>query len=243
MVMVPIAPPLDATMPTHEALEFLEASDFDLSLVGGEEVRVVYRGALSRLGEKKLALPLKANSGPPRMDRLVEHSLELAAVARRLNDDATPLLVVGREGPSFIITRSDFTRTAGKMGVLAVIAALDASLDALLAHCDDEGWELLAYEEQVSLHDVARTATERGEQLPPMRFLSLGQRLRLVGDLDLASRLSVNLGTQAEHELITGVRNDIAHGREVESGAHAIRALLASERLLDAVMDGSHAIE
>jgi hypothetical protein len=237
MVMVPIAHSLEPTMPTHDALEFLKARDFDLSLVGGEEVRVVYRDGLKRLGEKRLALPLKANSSPPRVDRLIEHSLELAAVAQRLNDDATPLLVVGREGPSFIITRSDFTRTAGQMGVLAVIAAVDASLDALLALYDDEGWELLTEEEQVSLSDVARRANERGEQLPPMRFLRLGQRLRLVRDLDLPSRLSINLGTQPDHELITGVRNDIAHGRQVGSGAHAIEALLASERLLDAVMD------
>jgi hypothetical protein len=118
-----------------------------------------------------------------------------------------------------------------------VIVALDASLDALLALYDDEGWKLLSHEAQLSSGEVATRAIERGEQLPPMRFLSLPQRLRLVRDLHVSSRQGINLGTQPEHDLITGVRNDIAHGREVESGARAINSRLLAERVLDAVMD------
>lgn len=237
MVMVPLDPALDPDMTTRDARSFLTERDFDLSLVRGDEVRVVYREALAGLGEKRLALPVKANSNPPRMDRLVEHSLELAAVARRLDGDPAPLLVVGRDGPAFVITRADFSRAAGQMGVLSVIAALDASLDLHLAPFDAEGWRLLDREEQALLEDVAARAARRGEQLPAMRFLSLGQRFRLVRKLCLPDRLGVEMGSQPEHELVICVRNDIAHGREIQSGGDAIKALLVAERILDSLMN------
>lgn len=236
MVMAPLAEPLPPTMLVRDAVVYLSDRDYDLSLVESDEIRVVYRDQLERLGPKKSERSVMAVSSPPRVDRLVEHSLELGVVAQRLAADPMPLLVVGRHGPSFIITRSDFTRAAGQMGVLSVLAALDASLDALLVPFDEEGWELLEQHERESLEQVADQAGRRGERLPPMRFLSVRQRLKMVRELGLSERLGRELGTQQEHELVTSVRNDIAHGRTIESGGKAIDALLVAERMLDATL-------
>lgn len=237
MVMVPLEAPLEADLPSHEALKRLEENEFDLSLVQSDEIRVVYRHLLAQLGERKLGLPIKANSSPPRIDRVIEHSLELGVVAQRLAADPVPLLVVDRNGPSYIVTRSDFTRAAGQLGVLAVLAALDAALDVLIAPYDEEGWLTLTDDERESLAGIAERASQRGEDLPPMRFLSLGARLRVVRNLGLGERLGMNLGSQSDHELVTDVRNDIAHGREVDSGAKVIGALLLAERILDAIIN------
>jgi hypothetical protein len=64
---------------------------------------------------------------------LIEHVLELREVARRLKEDPVPLLVVGRDGPEYVVTVADFTRPAGQAGVLAVVAVLDGQLDGKCA--------------------------------------------------------------------------------------------------------------
>ena len=150
MLMVPLDDSLDEKTLTGDAKSYLEQRGYDLALLNTPEVRIVYRDRLKNLSGDALSRPVKAYSSPPRMDRLIEHSLELGAVARRLDKDAVPLLVVGRDGPEFIITRSDFTRPAGQMGVLAVIAALDAYIDDLLGPYEERALPLLTEKERAT---------------------------------------------------------------------------------------------
>ncbi|HXF97939.1 MAG TPA: hypothetical protein VNJ46_04930 [Gaiellaceae bacterium] len=119
MIMVPLDDPLDPEMPIADALAYLDENEFDLALLRSEDLRVVYRRRLATVPEVHRHEPVKTRWSSPRGDRLVQHTLELGEVARRLRDDDVPLLVVGRAGPEFIITRSDFTRPAGLVGVLA----------------------------------------------------------------------------------------------------------------------------
>jgi hypothetical protein len=142
MIMVPLDDPLDPDMPIEEALSYLDRNEFDLALLRTPEVRIVYRNRLRQVAAATRSQAVKTKASSPRGDRLIEHSLELGEVARRLRSDAVPLLVVGRDGPEFIVTRADFTRPAGQAGVLAVLAALDAQLDELLRPYDAEAWEL-----------------------------------------------------------------------------------------------------
>ena len=151
-----------------------------------------------------------------------------------LDKDAVPLMVVGRDGPEFIVTRADFTRPAGQMGVLAVIAALDAYIDDLLGPYEERALPLLTEEERAHVDKVAGRAHKRSEEVRRLSYLTLGPRLRLVRDLGLAAELGIDAGTQAEHETVIKVRNDIAHGR-VPSGLESIHALMLAQRFLDAI--------
>lgn len=236
MLMVPLDDSLDEKTLTGDAKSYLEQRGYDLALLNTPEVRIVYRDRLKNLFGDALSRPVKAYSSPPRMDRLIEHSLELGAVARRLDKDAVPLLVVGRDGPEFIITRSDFTRPAGQMGVLAVIAALDAYIDDLLGPYEERSLPLLTEKERDNVDEMADGAHTRSEEVRRLSYLTLGPRLRLVRDLGLATELRINVGTQAEHETVVNVRNDLAHGR-APTGLKSIRALMLAERFLDAIAE------
>lgn len=235
MIMVPLDTPLDPEIPIGQALAYLDENEFDLALLRTDEVRIVYRKRLADVPETFRSEPVKRKWSSPRSDRLVEHSLELGEVARRLRDDDVPLLVVGRGGPEFIITRSDFTRPAGLAGVLAVIAALDAQLDELLRPFDDEAWALLSEERRLKISEYVNRAHRRDEEVHRLSYLTLGERFGLVRDLGLGDRIGVDLGSAEEHDCVTAVRNDIAHGRPVKSGGDVIRALEIAERILDSV--------
>ncbi len=235
MIMVPLDDPLDPEMQIGEALEYLEGQGFDLALLRSSEVRIVYREQLAQIGEENRNGPVKARARNPRGDRLIEHTLELGEVARRLSEDAVPLLVIGRDGPEFIVTRADFTRPAGQVGVLAVLAALDAQLDELLRRFDEEAWNKLSAERHVRIEGLIDQAKTRSEEVDRLSYLTLRERFDLVRVLDLGDRCGVDLGSQGEHELVTSIRNDIAHGRVVPNGVDVIRALQIAERILDAV--------
>jgi hypothetical protein len=240
MLMVSLDHPLPAGTLIVNARGYLEQRGYDLALLDTREVRIVYRDRLKDLAGEALTRPVKAYSSPPRMDRLIEHSLELGAVARRLAEDKVPLMVVGRDGPEFVITRSDFTRPAGQMAVLAVIAALDAYVDDLLGLYEQRALLLLTDEERHGVSKMVERAEKRSEEVRRLSYLTLGPRLRLVRDLGLAAELRI--GTQAEHEKIVKVRNDIAHGR-VPSGLDSIGALMLAERILDGIAERPASVE
>jgi hypothetical protein len=235
MLMVRLDDPLDPDLSIGEALAYFDQNEFDLALLHAREVRVVYRERLEQVPVEKRIAAVKTKASSPRGDRLIEHSLELGEVARRLREDNVPLLVVGRDGPAFIVTRSDFTRPAGLAGVLAVIAALDAQLDELLRPFDSEAWTLLDEEARIKLEAYLDWARKRSEEVHRLSYLTLRQRFRLVRDLELGRRLAIDLGNEPEHDRITSVRNDIAHGRPVRSGADVIAALEIAERILDSI--------
>jgi hypothetical protein len=239
MIMVPLDDPLDPDMPIAEALEYLDANEFDLAILASDEVRIVYRNRLAQVTEGNRSDPVKRKWSSPRTDRLIEHTLELGEVARRLHGDDVPLLVVGRDGPEHIVTRADFTRPAGLAGALAVIALLDAQLDELLQPFANAAWEGIEADRQLELESFVARARANDEEVSWLSYLTLRERFDLIRALDLDGRLRLDLGDEQEHVLVTAVRNDIAHGRPVRSGTTVIEALAVSERLLDSI-SGRH---
>lgn len=235
MIMVPLDEPLDPELPISEALEYLDRNEFDLAVLAGDEVRVVYRRELRQVPAHRVAGPVKQRWAGPRGDRLIEHSLELGEIARRLRSDNVPLLVVGRHGPEHVITTADFTRPAGIAGAIALIALLDAQLDALLQPYGDEAWPTFGGSRQEDLLRLVDRARQNGQEVGWLSYLTLGERFALVRALNLGQRLELDLGNQYEHERVTAVRNDIAHGRPPASGTEVIEALAIAERLLDAL--------
>lgn len=235
MIMVPLDDPLDPEMSIEEVIRYLDQNEFDVALLATDDVRVIYRDRLKQLPETGRNDPVKRRWASPRIDRLIGHSLELGEVARRLGEDEVPLLVVGRDGPEYIVTRADFTRPAGVAGVLAIIVLLDAQLDELLRAFESEAWNHVDEERRDELSGLLERARQQDEEVIWTSYLTLRERFDLIRMLELSPRLSIDLGTQEEHELITSVRNDIAHGRPVRSGAVAIESLTVSERILDAI--------
>jgi hypothetical protein len=235
MVMVRLDHPLDPQMTVEDAHAYLDRNGFDIALLAVPEVRVVYRDRLATCGEQRRRQPVRSAAASPRSDRLIEHTLELREVARRLETDPVPLLVVGRDGPEYIVTRADFTRSAGQAGVLAVLATLDAQLDDILRPYDAEAWPLIPANRQREIEKLVQRAADRDEEVHRLGYLVLRERFELAGQLRLAERLQIDLGSQMEQECVTSVRNDIAHGREVSSGLRVIEALKIAERLLDSI--------
>jgi hypothetical protein len=235
MIMVALDDPLDPNMPIADALEYLDANEFDIAILASDEVRIVYRSRLEQVTEGNRSDPVKRKWSSPRTDRLIEHTLELGEVARRLHGDHVPLLVVGRDGPEHIITRADFTRPAGLAGALAVIALLDAQLDKVLQPFAEPAWDGIDTDRQCELESFVARARTNDEEVSWLSYLTLRERFDLVRRLDLGERLGLDLGIEQEHVLVTAVRNDIAHGRPVKSGTAVIEALSISERLLDSI--------
>ena len=239
MIMVTLDDPLDPDMPIADALAYLDRNEFDLAILASDEVRIVYRSRLEQVTEGNRGDPVKRKWSSPRTDRLIEHTLELGEVARRLHGDDVPLLVVGRDGPEHIVTRADFTRPAGLAGALAVIALLDAQLDELLQPFAEAAWECIEADRQLELESFVARAHANDEEISWLSYLTLRERFALIRKLDLGGRLRLDLGDEQEHVLVTAVRNDIAHGRPVKSGTTVIEALSISERLLDSISSGA----
>ncbi|HXF97940.1 MAG TPA: hypothetical protein VNJ46_04935 [Gaiellaceae bacterium] len=118
-----------------------------------------------------------------------------------------------------------------------MIAALDAQLDELLHPFDQEAWAVLPEETRTRLEQDVECARQRSEEVHRLSYLTLRERLFVVQALELGRRLGIDFGTQAEDERIVSVRNDIAHGRPVRSGADVIDALAAAERILDSIRE------
>jgi hypothetical protein len=239
MIMVPLDDLLDPEMPIAQALKYLDRNEFDLALLRTPEVPIVYRDRLKQIPEPNRSQPVKAKTDSPRADRLIEYTLELAAVARRLLDNAVPLLVVGRQGPEYIVTRADFTRPAGQAGVLAILAALDAQLDELLRPYDAEAWRLLSEERRAEIESLIERAHARSEEVHRLGYLDFRERFELVRDLEVSSRLGIDLGTEEHQNLVIGVHNDIAHANQERSGADVLKAFNLAEKMLDA-LDAVH---
>ena len=110
MIMVRLDAPLDpaarcrmslrTSTRTSSTLRCLRATTF-VSSIGPRSL-----GLLTIAAQR----PSRDTAPSPRVDRLVEQTLELGEVAKRLRAADIPLLVVGRRGPDHIVTRADFTR-------------------------------------------------------------------------------------------------------------------------------------
>jgi hypothetical protein len=118
-----------------------------------------------------------------------------------------------------------------------VLAALDAQLDELLRPVDERAWGCLSQERRTEIEGFVAGAHARSEEVHRLSHLSLRDRFQVIRELELANELKVDLKGQREHELVTAVRNDIAHGRAVRRGADVIEALELAEQILDAVQN------
>ena len=94
----------------------------------------------------------------------------------------------------------------------------------------DESWERIKPERQREIESFLKDARERSEEVIWLAYLNLRERFELVRELELGATLGLDLGTKQDHQLVTAVRNAIAHGRPVESGTMVIEALAVSER-------------
>ncbi len=92
---------------------------------------------------------------------------------------------------------------------------------------------MLDGERQDELEKFVERALKSSEGVSWLTYLYLSERFCLVRTLGLGAMLGLDLGR--EHELVTTVRNDIAHGRPPKNGTAVIEALSISERLLDAL--------
>jgi hypothetical protein len=77
-VMVPIAETLDPTQLIGEALGFLEENDFDLALVNGERLLVLFREAARQAAAATPSRHAGEVAESPRRDRAIERKLPSA---------------------------------------------------------------------------------------------------------------------------------------------------------------------
>ena len=231
MIMVPLDEPRDPSEPVHSALEYLEQRGFDIALIACPETKIVSRTKLRSIAAAQRSERVGRYAGSPRRDRLIGRDVELIEVARRLGADAEPLLVVGRDGPAHVITRADFTRPAGNAAVLSLLVALDAELDLALQPYEKRVWPTLTEKRQSDIRRLVESAKHREQELPPLSYLSFGERIEAVHTLQLSEHSDINFGSQHERELMTSVRNQLAHGRTPD-GCAALDALTLGLRLL-----------
>jgi hypothetical protein len=238
-VMVPAHDPIDPDQPIRQAHDHLERHQFDFALVGGDRLLL-----LSQQAAKQAA----AASSPsrtagevaqsPRRSHVVERTLPLREVTVKLRDDPHPLLVVGGDTITHIITRADFAGVAGTAAVLMTLLTLDVKLNALLLDRRDVAWNALSREQQAQAEGLQKKAANRHVELDsPLHYLSMTTRLQLVRDLGLAEQFG--LGTQPEHETLVNTRNDAAH-RGLHDPIEALGVLNLAERILDQVDSALH---
>jgi hypothetical protein len=235
MIMVRLEDPLPADMSARHAAQYLEKHGYDCALLDSTDLRIVYRSDLKAIDEDELGRAVADFSSGPIADRLIERSLKLGDAARRIIRDERPLIVVGPEGPEFIVTRSDFTRPAGQAGVLGVLGTLDTRLDELLQLFADEVWDWLDEDNRKKIEGRRRLAVKRNEEVSPLSYLTLGQRLKASRELSLGRRLGIELGSAEEHKVINDARVDLAHGKQELGGKELLESLALAERLLDAL--------
>jgi hypothetical protein len=236
-VMVPAHEPIDPHQPIHQAYDHLERHQFDYALVGGGWLLVLSQQAAKHAAATTPSRTAGKVAQSPRRSHVIERTLPLREVTDKLRDDPHPLLVVGGDTITHIITRADFAGVAGTAAVLMTLLTLDAKLNALLLDRRDAAWNALKRQQQRLAEDRQKKAADRHVELDsPLHYLSMTMRLQLIRDLGLAEQFG--LGTRAEHETLTEIRNDAAH-----HGSHdpmqALRVLDLAERILDQV-DNAH---
>jgi hypothetical protein len=85
--MVPIAETLDPTQLIGEALGFLEENDFDLALVNGERLLVLFREAARQAAAATPSRHAGEVAESPRRDRVIERTLPVRQVTHKLRED------------------------------------------------------------------------------------------------------------------------------------------------------------
>ncbi len=228
-VMVPIAEPLDPTLLIGKALEFLEENDFDLALVDSERLLVLFREAARHAAAATPSRHAGEVAESPRRDRVIERTLPLRQVTRKLRDDPYhPLLVIGDDAITHIIAVADFAGAAGTAAVAMGLLTLDVKLNSLLLteRYRDAAWQALDDQQRKQAEKWQEKAGD--QQLPdPLNYLSMSWRLQIVRALELP------IGTDDQHTMLINTRNAAFHG--LHDPHTALAALDLAEQLLEQV--------
>jgi hypothetical protein len=173
-VMVELAPPLPTTMRALEARRYLDRNDFDLALVDDERLRVVMRSRLRRLARAELGRHVSELAESPKRERLIERTLPIRDIVRKLLADQEPLPVVASAGVTHLVTRADFAGVAGTAVVLAYLLALDRALNELLRGHSAQALEQLSAKRLQEAEERRDLATSEGAALELIDYLSMG---------------------------------------------------------------------
>jgi hypothetical protein len=188
-----------------------------------ERLRVLARKRLRTLTRAELAQPVRDFAESPRRDRLIEQSLPVRDVTKKLLRDSEPLLVVGESGVTHIINVADFAGAAGTAVALAFLVAVDSALNELLLRHRDEAVAALTDAQRADAEDRRATAEREGAALDLIDYLTMGVRLTVMRKLHLNEKY--DLGFRDEHELLRRVRNEAAHG-SLADPARGLRAMM-----------------
>lgn len=231
-VIVPIDTPIDPDQPVSDARDYLAEKGFDVALMGGDRLLVLTKEAAEQAAVSARSPLAGAVAQSPPRDRVIERTLPLRQVTRKLRNGRHPLLVVGGDAITHIITVADFAGVAGTAAVLLALLTLDAKLNALLLCHENQAWQALEPKQQRAAENYKRKAAKQGGELAsPLNYLSMFWRLQLVRALGLAEQF--DLGTEEEHTLLFETRNATAH--VLHEPAQTLRALELAEQLLERV--------
>ena len=209
-LMVEIAAAFPPATRAYDARRELEHKDFDLALVDDNRLSVVTRSRLERLATREdLAQPVLELAQSPRRDRLIEQSLPVREVARKLRLDSEPLLVVGASGVTHIVTVADFAGVAGTAVALSFLLAVDRGLNELLRPRAGEVIEAISEEEREDAEGRRARAEADSAALELIDYLSMGARFFALRTLGL--HRAFDLCTAQEHKLMLQIRNEAAH--------------------------------
>jgi hypothetical protein len=111
-LMVELDAPLDPSMRALEARRYLDRNDFDLMLIDVDELKIVTRSRLRLLTREQLASMVIGFAEGPSRSRLIEQTLPIREVARKLLADTSPLLVVGPGGVTHLVNESRLWRSS-----------------------------------------------------------------------------------------------------------------------------------
>ena len=229
-VMVELESPLARSTQGLDAQRYLNRNDFDLALVDDERLRVLLRARLHRLSRADLELPIAELAESPKRDRLIERTLPIRDVVRKLLADPEPLLVVGAAGVTHVVTRADLAGVAGTAVVLAYLLTLDRGLNVLLRTYETQALAAIPLERLKEAEERRETALNEGAALELLDYLGMSSRFTLIRKLGLHREF--DLGMKDDHDLLLRTRNAAAHGVLYDPEA-ALQAVEKAEELLD----------
>ncbi len=238
MIMTDLDFDLDGSNTVDEGVEYLSNARYDLAILRIDdshkyvELKALKQCAEHGSGGSQL-LRSRAKAFPS--TRIVSSDLPVRSVAAKLSETPFPLLVAGREGPEFILTRSDFSSPAGVAAALLLAALVDSMLDTKLQRLDPE--TVL-----VALNDETTAAIRECFENKKLWEEDLNILSLLTFDARLISFNSTHepICELAETEWLVARRNDLAHGRhETLKGEDLLRFVIEMDAIFSKLSDAS----
>jgi hypothetical protein len=216
MIMTELDLDLDAEQSINEGIEYLSNARYDVAILRiGDTHKYVELNALRQAAannDEGGSKPLKSRASEFPSTRIVSSDLPIRSVAEKLSETTSgpsfPLLVAGREGPEFILTKSDFQSPAGVAAALLLTALVDALLDKeLQARGEDAVIATLNPATVAGLIEVFERKKRSSEDLNLLSLLNFTSRLQ-------AFNSTHDPVCQPEDiRWLVGSRNHLAHGR------------------------------